>query len=193
MPDSKRADIQEAALHLFAEQGVDGTSIRQIADRAGTAEGNIYRHFSGKDGLVRATFEACASRFHEVLRWESDENSEPPERLVGLIAGIFAFATEHPTEFDYLVSIHRHVLGRIDMQREPLPLRLFTAAIQEGIDRGVFRSVDPTLAAGWIVGMSQRTISLQEAGLVSANRAKMVEETAAAAERLLRPDENRDE
>lgn len=187
MPDSKRADIEEAALHLFADQGVDGTSIRQIADRAGTAEGNIYRHFSGKDELVRAIFEACASRFHEVLRREADAHSEPPERLEGLIAGIFVFAAEHPTEFDYLVSIHRHVLGRIDMQREPLPLRLFSTAIQDGIDHGLFRAVDPTLAAGWIVGMSQRAISLQEAGLVSANRAKMVEETAAAAERLLRP------
>lgn len=188
MPESKRADIEEAALHLFAEQGVDGTSIRQIADRAGTAEGNIYRHFSGKDGLVRATFEACARKFHEVLRRESDKHSEPPERLEGLIAGIFVFATDHPTEFDYLISIHRHVLGRIDIKREPLPLRLFTAAIQDGIDRGLFRTVDPTLAAGWIVGMSQRTISLQEAGLLPADRAKMVKETAAAADRLLRPD-----
>jgi AcrR family transcriptional regulator len=189
MSASKRTDIQEAALHLFAEQGVDGTSIRQIADRAGTAEGNIYRHFSGKDELVGAIFEECARRFHAVLRRESDESSDPRKRLKGLIAGIFVFAAEHPTEFDYLISIHRHVLGRIDTTSEPLPLRLFTAAIQDGIDRGLFRSVDPTLAAGWFVGMSQRAISLREAGLVPTDRVLMVEETFDAAGRILEPNE----
>ncbi|MEJ2758538.1 MAG: helix-turn-helix domain containing protein [Anaerolineales bacterium] len=48
-----RLTIMQAAVELFARQGYHGTSMRQIADRAGIALGGIYNHFEGKEDIFR--------------------------------------------------------------------------------------------------------------------------------------------
>jgi len=48
-----RNEIITAAHALFAEQGYHGTSMRQIADRAGIALGGIYNHFPGKEDIFK--------------------------------------------------------------------------------------------------------------------------------------------
>ena len=42
-----------AALTLFAERGLDGTSVRDIARAAGVQEAVIYRYFASKKALAR--------------------------------------------------------------------------------------------------------------------------------------------
>lgn len=49
----KKALIFDAALHLFAEQGIHSTSISKIASRAGISKGLIYNYFESKEDLVR--------------------------------------------------------------------------------------------------------------------------------------------
>ena len=46
--------IMDVAEDLFALQGYDGTSLRQIADRAGIREPGLYNHFAGKQALYEA-------------------------------------------------------------------------------------------------------------------------------------------
>lgn len=46
-----RQAILDAAYTLFLEQGFHGTSMRQIATRAGLALGSIYNHFPGKEAI----------------------------------------------------------------------------------------------------------------------------------------------
>jgi AcrR family transcriptional regulator len=49
-----RARIRDAALRLFAERGLDGTTIRDIAKEAGVSGGLIRHHFGSKDDLRAA-------------------------------------------------------------------------------------------------------------------------------------------
>ena len=49
-----RARIRDAALRLFAERGLDGTTIRDIARAAGVSGGLIRHHFGSKDDLRAA-------------------------------------------------------------------------------------------------------------------------------------------
>jgi AcrR family transcriptional regulator len=51
-----RAVILQAAHSLFITQGYHGTSMRQIAKKAGVALGGIYNHFSSKEGIFQAVF-----------------------------------------------------------------------------------------------------------------------------------------
>lgn len=53
MPDRKTV-ILAAAAELFAAQGFAGTGIDEIGERAGISGPAIYRHFRGKDALLRA-------------------------------------------------------------------------------------------------------------------------------------------
>ncbi len=53
-----QARILDAAYALFMEQGYHGTSMRQIAERAGLTMGGVYNHFAGKDEIwVAVLFE----------------------------------------------------------------------------------------------------------------------------------------
>lgn len=58
-----RADLIDAAYALFATQGYHGTSLRQIAERAGLkAVGGVYNHFPGKEDL----FVAVLTTYHPI-------------------------------------------------------------------------------------------------------------------------------
>mgnify|MGYP003668133266 CR=1 FL=1 len=46
--------ILDIAEELFAQQGYDGTSLRQIAERVGIKEPGLYNHFAGKQALYEA-------------------------------------------------------------------------------------------------------------------------------------------
>jgi AcrR family transcriptional regulator len=53
----RREDILSASLHLFAEKGFHGTSMRDIAREADITEGLIYHYFASKRHLFRAIIE----------------------------------------------------------------------------------------------------------------------------------------
>ncbi len=53
-----KARLLEAALTLFSQNGVDGTSIKDIAREAGVAQGLLYHYFASKDDLLWGVLEA---------------------------------------------------------------------------------------------------------------------------------------
>jgi AcrR family transcriptional regulator len=58
-PGRSRAAIIDAALTLFSHQGYRGTSIRDIAAKAGVSTGNVYHHFRDKEAI----FETLLSQY----------------------------------------------------------------------------------------------------------------------------------
>jgi AcrR family transcriptional regulator len=57
-PPAKR-EILRAALELFSERGLAGTSIRDIAAKSGFTNPALYKHFAGKDEVALYLFEQC--------------------------------------------------------------------------------------------------------------------------------------
>lgn len=62
-----RARIRNAALELFAARGIGGTSMRQVADRAGVTVGLVTHHFGTKESLRKAVDDYVIERYTEVL------------------------------------------------------------------------------------------------------------------------------
>ncbi|MDC0662730.1 TetR/AcrR family transcriptional regulator [Marinobacter sp. SS21] len=54
----KRQRILDAALKVFAAEGVHGTPVPPIAREAGVSVGSLYRYFDSKEALVNALFQA---------------------------------------------------------------------------------------------------------------------------------------
>jgi AcrR family transcriptional regulator len=65
-PRSARAhaNVLEAALELFAERGVDATSMDAIAEKSGVSKATIYKHWSDKEALC---LEAVAHIYQQDL------------------------------------------------------------------------------------------------------------------------------
>lgn len=103
----KREPIMDAALELFVERGFYGTTVPEIADRAGVGNGTIYRYFDSKEALVNAIYREQKVHFaHHVL------DDFPPaaptrEQFRMLWHRMARFAIDHTSAFVFL-ELHHH-------------------------------------------------------------------------------------
>jgi AcrR family transcriptional regulator len=65
-----RERILDAATRLFADEGIQATSVDRVIAEAGVAPMTVYRHFGGKEELVTATLERWS---REWLGWLREE------------------------------------------------------------------------------------------------------------------------
>jgi AcrR family transcriptional regulator len=72
--------IMAAALELFAEHGVGGTSLQMIADAVGVTKAAVYHRFQAKDEIVIAVTEAELGRLEEALLAAEVETNRPQAR-----------------------------------------------------------------------------------------------------------------
>jgi AcrR family transcriptional regulator len=80
-----RERILDAATRLFADEGINATSVDRVIAEADVAPMTVYRKFGGKDELVAATLERWSERWLAWLRAESwTDAGEPGARLEGL-------------------------------------------------------------------------------------------------------------
>jgi len=68
-----RRRIQEVALELFAEQGYDKTSLREIAERLDVTKAALYYHFRTKEDIVASLFDDFLAQVDEITKWAGDQ------------------------------------------------------------------------------------------------------------------------
>jgi AcrR family transcriptional regulator len=84
----RRQQILEAALDVFAEQGFEGATTKEIATRADVTQGLIYFYFPSKEGLFKAAFEHYGQQAFTQLDFPADgEDDEPPEAVIRDVVG----------------------------------------------------------------------------------------------------------
>jgi AcrR family transcriptional regulator len=59
----RREQLLDIGRRLFAERGLDGTSIEEIAAQAGVSKPVVYEHFGGKEGLYAVVVDREVERF----------------------------------------------------------------------------------------------------------------------------------
>jgi AcrR family transcriptional regulator len=68
-----RERIQQIALELFAEQGYERTSLREIAERLGVTKAALYYHFKSKEDIVRSFTEDYFARIDAIISWGKEQ------------------------------------------------------------------------------------------------------------------------
>jgi AcrR family transcriptional regulator len=86
--DATRELLISIARERFTEQGYAATSIEEIVQGAGVAKGALYYHFSGKDALFRAVYEAVLAEAVSAVMAAALAAQEP---WSGVRAGLSAF------------------------------------------------------------------------------------------------------
>lgn len=95
----RRAQILEVARELFSREGIDETSMRNIAGRAGVSPAVLYRHFADKDALLFALTEAFFDRLIAAFDAPLAGLRDPVERLRALMTAYIHFGIENPHEY----------------------------------------------------------------------------------------------
>ena len=60
-----RDRILNEVLTLFAENGYDGTSVEEIAEKVGIKAPSLYNHFKGKEDILNALIDMAEARYEE--------------------------------------------------------------------------------------------------------------------------------
>jgi AcrR family transcriptional regulator len=147
--------ILHAALALFSEKGFSATTTREIAQKAGCAEGTIFRYFpTKKDILISLVRPHALEELRRVMDNLPRQGEEENLRLIlenrlktimknkSLIKVVLTEAQYHDELKDYLMeNIASHVFDTL------------AAYLAERMEAGVFRKADPYIFARILVGM----------------------------------------
>jgi len=115
-----RARIRDAAMRLFAERGLDGTSVRDIARAAGVSGGLIRHHFGSKDAL-RAACDSYA--LDQIMRIKEQAVLE------GQLGNPAFMSAAHPT-----VLLTLRYLARSLMDGSPAAAAMYDEMVALGED-----------------------------------------------------------
>ena len=90
-----RSRLRELALQLFAEQGYEKTSLREIAERLGVTKAALYYYFKSKEDIVRSLVEDYMADIDDLIAWGKDQPRTPETRaeIVRRYLGIVANGT----------------------------------------------------------------------------------------------------
>lgn len=120
--DTGRSSIVQSALRLFGEQGIDATSLREVAKAAGVSPALVVHHFGGKEGLVAAVDEVALREFGSADG--SGDAVEGSDLLRQRAAQTVAAMRGHPDTCAYL--------GRALVEGTPGSARLFRLMLEGG-------------------------------------------------------------
>ncbi len=137
----KREAILEAALERFAELGVNGVAVPDIAALAQVGTGTIYRYFDSKEALVNELFRREKKRYGAYLGYSENPQAEPAELFREHWHRMVGFAREHPKSFRFLeLQDHLPYLDQESRDLEREVLRRLAAPPRYLQEQGTFRN-----------------------------------------------------
>ena len=164
--EDTRTKILQAALQLFARQGYDGTTTKDLAKSAGVAEGTLFRHFANKKAIL---IEVATAGWIDILTDLLTELSEMgsykavsqvmKRRMLhmrknsDLMRVCFVEAQYHP---ELRETIQAEVITKMTNVAE--------AFFETAMEKGIYRRMNPKIVAQVflgifaIAGFSEQTI-----------------------------------
>jgi AcrR family transcriptional regulator len=153
---TKLPKVMRAAIRLFVRQGIDGTTIQDIAREAGVSEGALYRHFKSKDELAWHLFTTHLAEFTTQLFSMVMSQPTAEQRIQVFAAECFKAFEANRDLFTYLIlSEHRELKKYPGTQLHPGHVVL--KVIQEGQAAGEIRQGDPYILGSLVLGGIIRT------------------------------------
>lgn len=158
-PDASRKAILRAALAEFAQQGLAGARVDAIAEAAGVNKALLYYYFHDKEALYAATLDGFFAPLHQRIMAICDQPGSAGERFLTYVREHFdAIAESQHYARIFMSELMSAGRGRAtQLDRVALKYMRPTGMmvlhlLQEGIDKGEFRNVDPVQVVPSAIG-----------------------------------------
>ena len=170
-PPTRRAEILDLAAELFAEQGVDKTTVREIGNAAGMLSGSLYHYFDSKETIVTEIVTGYLAKRLDDCHRIVEAHLDPRDRLAELLRSeLRDVATSNAARV--VNSQSRYILKLLPAHNSIRELALavrtiWIDTIRTGVQQGVFRyDVDieifyalarktSSIAQQWVDGLSE--------------------------------------
>ena len=153
----KREHIINHAIELFAEKGFEGTSIRDLAQKADVNVAMVNYYFGSKDKLFEALVEMKASYMKGKLEeLENDRTLSEINKIDAIIDNYVDRILSNPA-FHKVLQQELLVTHRVELHQNvsnifSQNIRNVTTIIERGIAKKIFKKVDPQLTFASIIG-----------------------------------------
>src|SRR5687767_8689479 len=140
---SRRDEILEIAVRLFASRGYHGVSMDDIGAAAGVTGPALYHHFAGKEAMLAAALIPVSEQLLAGGQARIAENAaQPADALAALVDFHVEFALANPA----VIALQLHELDRLPEEPRRQIRRLQRLYVEEWV--GVLTGLRPELSAG---------------------------------------------
>ncbi len=152
---STRDKILKAAQKLFARNGYDGTTTKELAEKSGIAEGTLFRHFPNKKAIL---VEVATQGWIDLLTDLLTELSEIAS-YEAISQVMYKRMMRLGDNYDMMrvcfmeVQLHQDLRERIQSEVVEKMTDVAEAFFQTAMERGVYRKMNPRVIAQVFLGM----------------------------------------
>ncbi len=154
--------VLRAALKLFAEKGYFNTSLPEIKEALEASNANVItQHFKTKQAIVQALRENILDSLSISIDDIRRRNRKASEQLREIVDLMFRLTDEAPEVVQFLLFMNsREFLPEAPALMDTPAFSKIKRIIQNGINEGEIRSIDPLLAYSYFFGIIQQTLGL---------------------------------
>lgn len=171
--------VLDAALVLFSEHGVGGTSLQMIADVIGVTKAAVYHQFNTKEEIVLAVVERELARLEPAIEAAEAEPDRPRavERLMAEVIElavsrrraaatlqsdpvVVRFLAEHPPFREMMLRLYGVLLGDDAGPATLVPAALMSAAIGGGVAHPFVQDIDDETLKAELMSFARRFLPL---------------------------------
>ena len=153
--EAKRQRILDSAVVEIARRGYYGTTVANIASRAGVADGTIYLYFKSKEDILVSIFEHAMRRFIDEAATIVDDPQLTPEEKLNRFIALHLTLLGEDRDLAVIFQVEfRHTLHILELlSRSGIReyLALIARVVEQGKTEGVFRSDVEALFAAKVV------------------------------------------
>lgn len=152
-----REEILATAMRMFIQQGYHGLAMRQISEAVGVSKAALYYYFKDKEELFLAILNAYLNEIEasiDAIRAGAGSSTDQLRQFVESVLGqpaeqraIIRLASQ---EMSQLSAVSRRQFDKL--YREKFIGKL-NAILQEGMERGEFRTFDAEVATWSLLGI----------------------------------------
>jgi AcrR family transcriptional regulator len=152
----QRSDIIQAAAQIFRQKGFHATSMQEIADAVKLQKSSLYHHIPSKQDILLTILDRALDLLIADMQAVVESDLPPEDKLSRAVHVYVDRLTEDADLATVLLMEHRSLepeLKQAHIERRDRYESLWRELIEEGIEQGTFRGLDPKVAGFALLGV----------------------------------------
>ncbi|MBI4296460.1 MAG: TetR/AcrR family transcriptional regulator [Chloroflexi bacterium] len=137
---TRRDEIIQTALKMFAENGYEATTLDEVAHELGVTRPALYHHIKSKEEILQVIINRSAKMVEGLIR-TGRSDLPPRQRMEALVRMLVEFPTRYSDSvrigFEQTALVHQRTQDAFRRRQKEVE-RVMQQTLKEGVEQGVF-------------------------------------------------------